>query len=352
MVIMGKIRVPCHWSQSLTIFDFFFCTTIMGDDGIYKQGAFIPTMSLLLCLIHFYVNNDMRCIKKNDIMDHNGNVNKPSAYTTVIKTSWLLDIIDTVDSLCYGCCKLSKNDKDKTSECTTPKMSVQLMIHDATYSIMQRLKKKHWQDVKGWLRHVICHMFEDENRIPVYLTHSDLHYNTSHHIIYPYLFARWQFLFFQQTRSIIYLCFWRSLLVCKGWLIDLLGNFNTVGGTKSTLDITVDSELTSSEGGNHDNSKRMASINRWITFEMVINKAYLAPRPRKRPLAPSWPAIWTRREVTDWPSPPGALLILESKVSAGWEMIAAAVPAMIPAPRLTQVTVEGASWSLGVEMLS
>ena len=53
-----------------------------------------------------------------------------------------------------------------------------------------------------------------------------------------------------------------------------------------------------------------------------------------------------RREVVPCPGAPLVLLILESKVSAGWEMTAAAIPAMRPAVRLRLVLCAPVSESL------
>jgi len=58
---------------------------------------------------------------------------------------------------------------------------------------------------------------------------------------------------------------------------------------------------------------------------------HLAPNPVKHNLAiPISEAILISLEVVDPVPPAPALLILDNKVSAGWEIIAAATPAITP----------------------
>src|SRR5690242_12359508 len=64
-----------------------------------------------------------------------------------------------------------------------------------------------------------------------------------------------------------------------------------------------------------------------------------APMPAYEPRKPRSFAILIRRLVVLSPGRPLVLLIFESMVSAGWETMAAAKPAIRPEPRLMAVLV-------------
>ena len=76
--------------------------------------------------------------------------------------------------------------------------------------------------------------------------------------------------------------------------------------------------------------------------------------PVNKPLGPRAPASLIRREATVSPGRAFVLLILERRVSAGWEMMAAAKPAMRPAPRFKdpRVPAESSVFGLPVALIS
>ena len=58
-------------------------------------------------------------------------------------------------------------------------------------------------------------------------------------------------------------------------------------------------------------------------------------KPAKEPTKPSCLANWANKPMVDWPGAFLVLLTLDNNVSAGWETMAAAKPAVKPESKLT-----------------
>jgi len=89
-------------------------------------------------------------------------------------------------------------------------------------------------------------------------------------------------------------------------------------------------------------------VSKIVTQYQQQKRTYRAPKPVNRPPTPSCPLSLIKRPVVDSPGRALVLLILDRRVSAGWEMTAAAIPAMRPDPKLRVVASEGVRRGLGV----
>ena len=91
---------------------------------------------------------------------------------------------------------------------------------------------------------------------------------------------------------------------------------------------------------------RLSGTNEFYDITKADGITHRAPIPVNKPRTPSSEASLIKREEVPSPGRALVLLILDKRVSAGWEMIAAAKPAMRPDAKLRVVTVLGASSSL------